>query len=65
MEIHENPKCPHCSSTTQKSGIIGTLKGKKQRYRCIECGKTFYDKEGEASESGVFHRKITQRRRCD
>ena len=55
MKVHENPNCPHCGSKTQKSGIIGTLEGKKQRYRCIECGKTFYDEEDKASESGIFH----------
>jgi len=55
MKLHENPKCPHCSSKSQKSGIIATLTEKKQRYRCIECGKTFYEEKGIASVSGVFH----------
>jgi len=55
MKLPENPKCPHCGSKSQKSGIIATLTEKKQRYRCIKCGKTFYIEKGIASVSGVFH----------
>jgi transposase-like protein len=35
--------CPKCnSSEIQKIGKIPTCQGKKQRYRCRNCGKTFY-----------------------
>lgn len=36
-----NPKCPKCSSISQKMGFIISQKGKRQRYRCLNCGKTF------------------------
>lgn len=36
-------KCKYCNSERlQKIGFIPTIKGKKQRYRCSECGHTFY-----------------------
>ena len=41
----ENPKCSECGSISQKFGLVPTRKGKKQRFRCIECGKTFYESE--------------------
>jgi len=60
MKLLKNPKCPHCSSKSQKSGKIATLQGKKQRYRCNECGKTFYTNEHQDVKE--FSSKSTERR---
>jgi predicted Zn finger-like uncharacterized protein len=39
-------KCPECGSTKiVRFGSIPTRSGKKQRYRCQECGRTFYAEE--------------------
>lgn len=40
-------QCPYCSSQRiWKSGKIPIVnKGKRQRYKCAECGKTFYGDE--------------------
>lgn len=36
-------KCPECNSTTVvRIGFIVTKSGKKQRYKCNKCGRTFY-----------------------
>ena len=37
-------RCSRCgSSRVHKYGVVPTVKhGKKQRYRCYECGHTFY-----------------------
>jgi transposase-like protein len=36
-------KCPHCGShNIGKNGFRMTLAGKKQRYQCMNCGRTFY-----------------------
>jgi len=36
-------QCPKCGSDeTRKRGFEITTKGKKQRYQCKTCGKTFY-----------------------
>jgi transposase-like protein len=42
----EKRKCPNCgSSKIRKFGFVITLKkGKKQRFQCYDCGKTFYSK---------------------
>ncbi len=35
--------CLRCKSIKiQKFGKVPTVKGKKQRYRCGDCGHTFY-----------------------
>ena len=34
--------CPDCKGRTNKLGKIPTRHGKIQRYRCTECGRTFY-----------------------
>jgi len=40
-------KCPKCGSPkTRKVGKIPTVnKGKRQRYQCKECGKSFYQED--------------------
>lgn len=39
-------KCPECGSTTVvRIGLIVTRAGRKQRYRCNTCGRTFYAKK--------------------
>lgn len=40
----EKKICPYCKNEkVQKCGLYPTVKeGKKQRYRCFECGRTFY-----------------------
>ena len=42
-------KCPVCESDhIAKAGLYPTVsEGKKQRYKCMECGRTFYDPERE------------------
>jgi len=36
-------KCSKCGSEeTVKAGFKITTKGKKQRYQCKKCGKTYY-----------------------
>jgi len=42
MGLLENPKCPQCGSKSQKTGKITTKTQKKQRYKCINCGTTYY-----------------------
>jgi len=42
MVLLENPKCPQCGSKSQKAGKITTKTEKKQRYKCINCGTTYY-----------------------
>jgi predicted Zn finger-like uncharacterized protein len=43
MEI----KCPSCGSThVVRFGSIPTRHGIKRRYRCQECGRTFYAEGG-------------------
>jgi transcription elongation factor Elf1 len=43
MPQRENRNCPHCNSeTVYKIGFRPTLKGKKQRFQCYNCGKSFY-----------------------
>ncbi len=35
--------CPECrSNKVVRMGFIVTRNGKKQRYRCNKCGRTFY-----------------------
>jgi transposase-like protein len=41
----ENMKCVCGSMNIKKSGIAVTRKGKKQRYFCNECGRTFLKSE--------------------
>lgn len=46
-ELHGNGKarkiCPYCKNEKiQKVGKYATVKGKKQRYKCTECGRSFY-----------------------
>jgi ribosomal protein S27E len=37
-------KCPNCQSEqVVKLGFITNVEGKKQRYKCQNCGKTFYE----------------------
>jgi transposase-like protein len=42
-------KCPNCNSEKiAKTGFKPTLKeGRKQRYQCQQCGKTFFTPKGE------------------
>lgn len=40
-----NPRCPECNGITQKAGFLPTRKGKKQRYLCIECGRSFTEQK--------------------
>jgi len=45
MEVVKEEKkvCKYCGSTRViKMGFVPTVKGKKRRYRCNECGHTFY-----------------------
>jgi transposase-like protein len=45
-------KCDCGSTKIRKAGkFITRTEGKKQRYLCSECGRTFYEKK-ENSESG-------------
>jgi len=38
--------CPNCrSSYIHRIGLIPTKQGKKARLRCVDCGKTFYEKK--------------------
>ena len=35
--------CPYCKEMAgRKVGMYPTLTGKKQRYQCRECGRTWY-----------------------
>lgn len=36
----DNPLCPKCNERMQRLGYIGTLQGRKRRYRCNHCGFT-------------------------
>jgi transposase-like protein len=39
--------CPEClKEHVNKVGLAVTRKGKKQRYQCRECGRTFYNENG-------------------
>lgn len=39
-------KCPKCGSLyVKKNGFRITLKGRKRRYKCGECRRTFYSKK--------------------
>ena len=42
-------KCPHCGSLhIVKKGFETVVPGiKKQRYKCRDCGRTFYSEEAE------------------
>lgn len=40
-----NPKCIHCQGDSWKKGWVPTVKGKKTRYVCHQCGRSFYDKD--------------------
>lgn len=44
MQKNQNIQCPFCKEMTgQKSGIKATVsQGKKQRYKCRECGRSWY-----------------------
>lgn len=35
-------KCPHCGGHAWQKGFVPTTKGKKPRYICTECGKSFF-----------------------
>lgn len=38
--------CPECNSEKiSKSGFKVTRTGRKQRYQCQNCGKTFYEQK--------------------
>lgn len=53
-ENKENPICPKCHKRMQKIGFLGTLKGRKQRFRCNYCGFSLTDmKEIEVVMSNV------------
>ena len=43
--------CPECGSThVVRAGLKITRQGKKQRWQCANCGRTFYEiKEEEAT----------------
>jgi len=42
-------ECPKCGSEeTVKIGFRMTTSGKKQRYQCQKCGRTFYPREDES-----------------
>lgn len=36
------PNCPACGGESVKVGFRITRSGRKQRYQCKACGKTFY-----------------------
>jgi transposase-like protein len=41
--INKQINCKYCGNKATKFSKVPTVKsGKKQRYRCTECGKTFY-----------------------
>jgi len=42
IEVVESRKCVCGSNHIVKLGFVPTRQGKKQRYRCQECGRTFY-----------------------
>lgn len=37
--------CPECGNKAIKFSVVPTRQGKKQRYRCTECGRTFYNED--------------------
>lgn len=40
-------KCNRCGGEATKFGLVPSVKaGKMQRYRCKECGHTFYERLG-------------------
>lgn len=40
---NKNEPCPFCNQrTVEKWGIIACINGKKQRFKCNNCGHTFY-----------------------
>jgi transposase-like protein len=43
--LNTNPVCPECVGLTQKIGFLPTRQGKKQMYRCKECGRRFTQDE--------------------
>lgn len=38
----EKIKCPNGHTRVWKKGAVPTIHGKKDRFVCYECGKTFY-----------------------
>lgn len=38
----EKIKCPNGHTRVWKKGVVPTVHGKKDRFVCYECGKTFY-----------------------
>lgn len=45
VTINKSIICRYCGNKAVKFARIPTVKGKKQRYRCTECGKTFYGED--------------------
>jgi hypothetical protein len=42
-ESLSNPRCPHCKGIAQKQGYATYPKeGRKRRYHCMQCGRTFF-----------------------
>jgi len=43
-------KCPECDDMhVVKAGLKVTRQGRKQRFQCTHCGRTFYKAEEEAT----------------
>ena len=41
--MSDNPKCPECHSTkVWKVGLVPTRSGKKMRFKCSQCARSFY-----------------------
>ncbi len=51
MDTELELECPHCDSEhTVKAGFCIKVGSRQQRYKCQECGKTFYRKGDEKEE---------------
>lgn len=45
--VVEENHCPECHSTkVVKHGTVVNVSGKRQRYKCMDCGHTFYNDKG-------------------
>ncbi|MFA5365615.1 MAG: hypothetical protein WC325_10595 [Candidatus Bathyarchaeia archaeon] len=51
MKEITNLNCPECKSThIVKAGFAITRKGRKQKYKCQTCARTFYQTQEEANK---------------
>jgi len=40
-ESLNNPRCPYCKGIAQKQGKLRTVERLLQKYKCMDCGRTF------------------------